>query len=60
MKKQTPSQEYILMPVAWLKRLMEMAEKFRSYDKQHFVGYIESAQWILDTSERVDVSGIKK
>lgn len=46
--------EHILIPVAWLKRLIEMAQEFKSYDKQHFVGYIESAQWLIDTAKRID------
>lgn len=53
-KIKTIDTEQIVIPVAWLKRLIEMAENFKNYDKQHFVGYIESAQWLIDTAKRVD------
>lgn len=44
--------DQILIPVAWLKYLIELAEDYKSFDKQHFVGYIESGRWLLDTCKR--------
>lgn len=47
------SREYILVPVVWLARLMELADKDGT-TSQHLKGYLASADVIMSNGKRVD------
>lgn len=54
-KKKTTvhTREYVLVPVAWLERLVELAG-MEGTNAQHFKGYIASADIMIDQGKRVN------
>lgn len=59
MKKETikgvSEREYILVPIAWLERLVKLAQEEGTV-AQHLKGYIASAEVLVENGKRVDES----
>lgn len=53
MKKEL-SKDYVLVPVSWLEKLVELAEN-EGTNVQHIKGYISSSEVLIDSANKITV-----
>ena len=58
MAKKTYTQDYALIPVAWLERLIELAEQ-EGTTAQHIKGYVSSAEVLINNAKRLNPQDIQ-